>query len=147
MIQLKPVDRDNFRAVLKLSVSEDQKRFVASNAFSLAQAYAQPECTPLAVYSGDALVGFVMYAMDEEDKEYCIYRVMIAADHQGKGYGRAAMLKLIEHIREDRSHHVIYISFVPENAPARALYESLGFRPDGRIIEGEVVMMLEEQQA
>lgn len=147
MIQLKPVDRDNFKAVLKLSVSEDQKRFVASNAFSLAQAYAQPECTPLAVYSDDELVGFVMYAMDTDDKEYCIYRVMIAVEHQGKGYGRAAMARLIEHIREDRSHHVIYISFVPENAPTRTLYESLGFRPDGRIIEGEVVMMLKEEQA
>ena len=49
---------------------------------------------------------------------------------------------LISPIREDKTHHVIYISFEPENERAKRVYESLGFVPDGRMAEDEVVYML-----
>ena len=42
----------------------------------------------------------------------------------------------------DEEHQRIYISFEPENAIAKALYESLGFVPDGRVLYGEVVYYL-----
>ncbi len=142
MILLKPVDENNFEAVINLKVGEGQQKFVASNVFSVAQSKVLPECIPLAVYEEELLVGFAMYAMDREDKEYCIYRLMIDEKYQSKGYGRATMEALIKHISADKEHHVIYISFEPENKRAKALYESLGFVPDGRIIEDEVVYML-----
>lgn len=142
MILLKPVDENNFEAVINLKVCEDQQKYVASNVFSIAQSKVLPECIPLAVYEEELLVGFAMYAMDREDKEYCIYRLMIDEKYQSKGYGRATMEALIKHIRADKEHHVIYISFEPENKRAKTLYESLGFVPDGRMIEDEVVYML-----
>lgn len=142
MIQFKEIDRDNFFDVIELRVSEKQKSFIAPNVFSLAQAKAFPECICLAIYHNDTLVGFTMYCMDFEDKEYWIYRLMIDAKFQGKGYGRAAMEKLIHHIKQDKEHQVIYISFEPENSGARHLYEKLGFEPDGRVIDGEIVYKL-----
>ena len=142
MILLKPVDENNFEAVINLKVGEGQQKFVASNVFSIAQSKVLPECIPLAVYEEELLVGFAMYAMDREDKEYCIYRLMIDEKYQSKGYGRATMEALIKHISADKEHHVIYISFEPENKRAKTLYESLGFVPDGRMIEDEVVYML-----
>ena len=51
------------------------------------------------------------------------------------------MEALIKLISADKEHHIIYISFVPENKSAKALYESLGFVPDGRMVEDEVVYM------
>ncbi|MEG1811278.1 MAG: GNAT family N-acetyltransferase [Clostridia bacterium] len=143
MITLKPIDRNNFIAILKLSVSVPQQEFVASNSFSLAQSKVQPECVPLAVYDGDVPVGFVMYAMDEDDLEYWIYRVMIDKSCQSRGYGREAMRRLIALIREDTAHRIIYISFEPSNSWAMALYESMGFVPDGRIEDGEIVYRLD----
>ncbi|MEG1547327.1 MAG: GNAT family N-acetyltransferase [Clostridia bacterium] len=143
MITLKPIDRNNFIAILKLSVSVPQQEFVASNSFSLAQSKVQPECVPLAVYDGDLPVGFVMYAMDEDDLEYWIYRVMIDKSCQSRGYGREAMRRLIALIREDTAHRIIYISFEPSNSWAMALYESMGFVPDGRIEDGEIVYRLD----
>ncbi|MPM61976.1 Spermine/spermidine acetyltransferase [bioreactor metagenome] len=130
--------------MLDLRVSPEQETFVASNQYSLAQAYAQPECVPLALYAENRPVGFAMYALDEDDHQYWIYRLMIDQRHQGKGYGRAAMTLLIDRIRglSDEEHASILISFEPENQTARQLYESLGFLPDGRVMYGEVVYRL-----
>jgi diamine N-acetyltransferase len=61
MIKLKDIDADNFWEVIKLSVAEHQKGFVATNTLSIAQSKVQLECIPLAVYEDETLVGFVMY--------------------------------------------------------------------------------------
>ena len=145
MLSLVEIDRHNYLSILDLSVSEEQRSFVASNTYSLAQAYVQPECVPLALYAENKPVGFAMYCIDESDREYWIYRLMIDQRHQGRGYGRAAMLLLIDRIRSemDEEQHRIYISFEPENEVAKSLYESLGFVPDGRVEYGEIVYRLE----
>ena len=126
-------------------MSAEQRDFVASNTYSLAQAYAQPECVPLALYAENRPVGFAMYCLDRDDHEYWIYRLMIDHRHQGQGYGREAMLLLIDHIRSiaEEEHRYLFISFEPKNKIARQLYESLGFVPDGRVTYGEVVYRLE----
>lgn len=143
MITLKGIDFTNFSTIINMKVTDDQTDFVASNVYSLAQAKAIPECIPLAVYDGDTPAGFVMYAMDMDDREYWICRLMIDKPHQGKGYGGQAMQALLELIQKDSTHHLIYISFEPENHRAQALYESLGFVPDGRVCDGETVYRLE----
>ncbi len=145
MVSLVEIDRHNYLSVLDLSVSEEQRPFVASNMYSLAQAFAQPECVPLALYAENKPVGFAMYCIDENDREYWIYRLMIDQRHQRRGYGRAAMLLLINRIRSemDENRHRIFISFEPENEAAKMLYESLGFVPDGRVEYGEIVYRLE----
>ncbi len=145
MLSLVEIDRHNYLSILDLSVSEEQRSFVASNTYSLAQAYVQPECVPLALYAENKPVGFAMYCIDESDREYWIYRLMIDQRHQGRGYGRAAMLLLIDRIRSemDENRHRIFISFEPENEIAKSLYESLGFEPDGRVEYGEIVYRLE----
>ena len=145
MLSLVEIDRHNYLSILDLSVSEEQRSFVASNTYSLAQAFVQPECVPLALYAENKPVGFAMYCIDESDREYWIYRLMIDQRHQGRGYGRAAMLLLIDRIRSemDEEQHRIYISFEPENEVAKSLYESLGFVPDRRMEYGEIVYRLD----
>ena len=144
MLRLVEIDRYNYLPVLDLRVSLEQESLVASNQYSLAQAYAQPECVPLALYAENKPVGFAMYALDEDDHQYWIYRLMIDQRHQHKGYGRAAMELLIDRIRglSDEEHTCVLISFEPENQIAKRLYESLGFVSDGRIMYGEVVYRL-----
>ena len=41
-VTLKDIDRENFRAAVKLEVNEDQKNFVAPNVFSIAQSKVEP---------------------------------------------------------------------------------------------------------
>ncbi len=143
-VTLRRIDGSNLHQIIALKVRPEQQAFVASNVYSLAQAYAEPCCEPLAVYAGDTPVGFVMTALDEQDGEYWIYRLMIAESEQGKGYGRAAMAQVIARLRK---HHperkVLYISFEPQNEAARRLYASLGFAPDGRMDDdGEEIYRL-----
>ncbi|WMM23382.1 GNAT family N-acetyltransferase [Tissierella sp. MB52-C2] len=143
MLKLIDVDSENFWEIIKLKVTKEQEEFVASNTFSIAQSKVQPECIPLAIYMDETPIGFLMYCMDSIDNEYWIYRVMIDTKYQSKGYGRQAMELLINRIKEDKEHRVIYISFEPENQWAKSMYESMGFTPDGRIVEGEIVYKLE----
>jgi len=142
MVILKEIDRNNFHDVLNLEVFDEQKDFVASNCYSLAQAKAQPECIPLAVYNDDTLVGFVMYCMDFEDSEYWVYRLLIDKKYQKRGFGREAMQCVLSILQQDKEHTKVYISFEPKNVSAKGLYESLGFTPDGRIIDDEIVYCL-----
>ena len=142
MIRLRPVDKYNFVRVLKLELAKEQEDFVTSNAFSLSQAYVMPECRPFALYSGMDPVGFVMYTLDEDDREYWIYRLMIDRREQRKGYGREGLRETLKQIRREApDRKVVYISVDPANTVARRLYESEGFVPDGRVVDGEDVLM------
>lgn len=143
MVRLTEVTADNWYQVAKLKFADSQKGFVALNSFSLAQAHYMPHCMPLAVYDDDTLVGFCMYGLDPEDGQYWIMRLMVDEKFQSRGYGRKAMELVLGIIRKDACRHAVYLSSEPENAWGKALYESLGFIPDGRVIDGEIVYKLE----
>ena len=49
---------------------------------------------------------------------------------------------VLERIRQDKAHHRVYLSCNPDNAWGQALYERVGFRPDGRMVHGEIVYQL-----
>lgn len=142
MITLREITPDNWLTCIGLSVREGQRDFVASNVFSLAQAKVFPSCVPLAIYRDEEMVGFAMYGIDPEDGEMWISRLMIDQKHQGCGYGKLAMLQLLDMFRQDTACHAVFLSFEPENTGAEALYTALGFEPTGQIIEGERVMKL-----
>ena len=141
-INLKPVTRENFDDILGLKLTEIQKGFVASNVYSIAQSKVEPECVPLAIYAQTTVIGFAMYALDRNDNNYWIYRLMIDLNHQGKGYGRAAVKALVEKIRRLPGCNKILISAAPENDVALTLYRSEGFADTGQMIDGEVVLCL-----
>jgi diamine N-acetyltransferase len=127
-----------------LKVAPEQERFVASNAFSLAQSKYEPELIPQGIYDGETMVGFLMYRPADFGlaKVWLIYRLMVGKDYQGKGYGRAGMECLLERLRAIPGYNAVLISFVPDNDAARKLYASLGFEDTGEIEDGEIVYRL-----
>lgn len=142
-IALQEITADTWRQCARLKVRSDQENFVAPNISSLAQSKYEPGLLPLAVYDGETMVGFVMYnEQPYEPGKYFIYRVMVGAEFQSKGYGRAAMRALIERMKALPNCQEIVLSYEPENTVAERLYESLGFRKTGEIFEGEVVSSL-----
>jgi diamine N-acetyltransferase len=142
-ITLQEITSKNWRNCVRLKVRSDQENFVASNVYSLAQSKYEPGLVPLAVYDGETMVGFVMYSEQPfEPGKYFIYRVMVGAEFQGKGYGRATMQTLIERIKKLPNCQEIALSYEPENEVAERLYESLGFRKTGEVLEEEVVSSL-----
>jgi diamine N-acetyltransferase len=142
-VTLREITPENFSAVINLDVAGDQKLFVAPNVKSIAQAKIYPTAVPLAVYNEDEPVGFVMYAYSRDDEKYYLVRLMIDAQYQGKGYGKAATLEVIRRMSEIEDCSSIYLSFVPENTGAEKLYSSVGFERTGETSEaGEIVMRL-----
>jgi len=139
-VTLIPIDAAGRTAVLGLHVSPDQDDFVASNAESLDEADENPECFPLAIAAGGLVVGFAMYALDSDDDNYWIYRLMIDHRYQGRGFGRAALRALIARLSALAGCDAIYLGVAPENVVAAELYVGEGFAPTGEMFEGEIVM-------
>ncbi len=139
-VELRPITRENFFPVTRLKVAEDQQTFVATNVMSLAQAWLYPDWHPQAIYTGEELVGFVMWGFDPQDepREYWVIRLMVDVQFQGRGYGTAALEIAIEQIRAAGAE-AVFISFEPENVRAEAIYRRLGFEDTGRVESGEVV--------
>ncbi|HEY8559363.1 MAG TPA: GNAT family N-acetyltransferase [Pyrinomonadaceae bacterium] len=142
-ITLREITPANFKECINLKVGAAQSAFVASNLMSIAQSKIYPTYNPAAVYAGDEMVGFAMFGLDEDDGRYYLGRIMIDERCQGKGYGRAAVLAVIEKLRENPDCRAIYLSFVPGNTSAETLYKSVGFEATGEINEGEIVMRLD----
>ena len=89
-------------------------------------------------------VGFLMYDVSDEGKkrEASIYRFMIDRRHQGKGYGRAALVLALEEIRAIPKVRKVSISYMPDNKVAKAFYASLGFVEAGVDEDGEMMAEL-----
>jgi len=144
MIALKKVDEDNFRKVVGIKLNEVQSKFVATNVYSIAQAWIYPEVArPFAIYNDEEVIGFMMIAWDEEEREASIWRFMIAEEHQNKGYGRKAMECALNIIKESNKFDYVSHDYVPGNDAGKHLYESLGFKETGEIEDGEIVMKLD----
>jgi len=137
-VSLRVVDDDNVKAVMDLSVSDDQTGFVAPNVVSLAQAFATTKVWVRAVYADDEPVGFVMLSDDEEKPRYYLWRFMIDARFQGKGYGKAAMALVEDYVRTRPQGDRLYLSYVPEDGGPGPFYHSLGFEETG-VVHGDEV--------
>lgn len=141
-IKLKKVTADNWEAVAGLKLTEDQEDLVAPNVYSIAESKFNPQAIPLAIYAGRKPVGFIMYEPcvdDDRPHEYLIYRFMIDRRHQSKGYGRLALQKVIDDIKEDPAWARIRICYMPENKAAKKFYGSLGFNEVGIDEDDEII--------
>jgi diamine N-acetyltransferase len=142
LLHLKPITKDNWLKAISLRVREDQKKFVATNAVSLAQLNFLEKFHAKGIYHDEEMIGFTLFGIDEDDHEYWIYRMMIDQKHQGKGYGKEAVQLVVDDIRkmkEDR-HQTITLSYEPTNEHAKRVYEKMGFQEiDGLIIGDEQV--------
>lgn len=136
-VTLQEVTADTFRTIAKLSVADDQKNFVAPNAFSIAEASFSDEAWFRAIYADETPVGFVMLFENHEKAEYGLWRFMIDQEHQGKGYGRAALQVIIDRIKSHPNATKMDLHVVPENSDAIKLYTSMGFKPTGKVEWGE----------
>ncbi|MCD8490366.1 MAG: GNAT family N-acetyltransferase [Desertifilum sp.] len=141
LIELREITQENWLDCVSLELKKEQKTYVASNAFSLAQASYEPNCWPLAVYHQTTMVGFVMCGRNDRE-QYWILRLMVDYRYQGRGYGKAALESAIAFLQTQPDCHDIFIDYVEGNTLAQKLYRSLGFVPTGEKIDREIVMRL-----
>ena len=148
LVTLREITSETVIPVIRLSVAESQKGFVAPNSVSLAQALFAPEAWYRAIYFSDELVGFVMLEDESlrspppENPNVFLWRFMIDAKFQGRGIGRAALLRVIEHARAKGLFQTLETSYVPGPGCPEPFYICLGFRHTGRVDEDEIVLEL-----
>jgi diamine N-acetyltransferase len=139
-VRLKDVTAKNWRAIARLELAPDQVDLVADNLHSIAESKFDHDACPRAIYADGEPVGFLMY--DASEREALIYRFMIDRRHQGKGYGRAALIAALDEIRAHPKVRKAVISYMPDNKVAKAFYASLGFVETGLDEDGEMMAKL-----
>jgi diamine N-acetyltransferase len=148
MITLEPLSEKNISAVTRLEVAFDQAGFVAPNVFSIAESKAFGYLVPRVLCRNREAIGFALYGQDPKSERYYIVRLMIGASFQGQGFGREAVRLLVAEIQARNGRPCgVYLSVVPDNARAVALYEGLGFEATGEVDDGEVVYHLDVKKA
>jgi diamine N-acetyltransferase len=147
-VALREIDGSTVRAICDLEVAASQRGLVAPNAVSIAEAHFEPAAWFRAIHADDVPVGFAMIydptralAPESPDIAY-LWRFMIAAGHQSRGYGEAALRLLIAHVRTLAGVTRFRTSYVPAPGNAGPLYERVGFRATGEVDDGEIVMEL-----
>lgn len=149
-VTLQPVTAENWEALIKLKVREEQANFVASNLYSIAESQfgfedeGHWDFYPFGAYVDDEPVGFVMYCLNFGHSRFqaFIMRLMVDEKFQGKGYGRAIMKQVLDVFRANGKIKVAGISYEPHNETARKLYASLGFVEPGETMDGETLALL-----
>ncbi|OMG00175.1 spermidine acetyltransferase [Paenibacillus sp. FSL R7-0333] len=148
VIELRPVTAENWYDCTLLKVKpEQQSVFPAPVVNWIAEAKFVQEFELLAIYSGAVVVGFIVFCTTPDEEGNCwIPALMIDEHHQGQGYARQAMVKLIQHMRNEGCSRLM-IGHRPDNRIAGMLYESLGFQKvSEELYDGEVVRCLELNQ-
>ncbi|WP_282609433.1 GNAT family N-acetyltransferase [Pelagibius sp. Alg239-R121] len=148
-LRLELLDRSNWRQALEVRTRPDQLAFVADHEpvalVILAKCYLCPggfRWRPFGILSGDSMVGIVALA-DRADR--CeLYHLVIHQSRQRQGYGKAALIAIVDLIRRELPDcKVLSLTVNPRNAAAEALYRAAGFQTSGEHRDGEAVWRLE----
>ena len=148
IVTLREITEETVVSICKLSdtLSALQKKMVAPNAQSIAQAHYNKYFWFRAIYADETPVGFIMLYDNPEEQKYFLWRLMIAGPCQGLGYGKKAVQLLIEYVRTRPGARVLLVSCEEGEASPEGFYAKLGFRRTGEMLDDEVVMSLALEQ-
>jgi histidinol dehydrogenase len=143
---VRPVDKDNLEAVLRLKVAAGQQAFVAPVDRSLAQVAYEPAGRALAMFDGDTAVGMMLLYDARQDQkkpaeQLYVWRLLVDARHQKRGYGRLAMQWVVAEAQRMGMNEV-GLSHVGKDGHAGPFYTKLGFSYTGEVDDGELKMLM-----
>ena len=151
-INLRILTKLNFYEVMKLEVLPDQRKFVAPNSQSIAEANYNDSSWMRGIYLDKNPVGFILVEDPVTGEEgegakynglYFLWRFMIDQRYQGKGYGSKALDLLCEYVRSRPNSNFLYSSCIPGEYSAEKFYLHYGFQKTGEKIGNEIELRLE----
>ena len=148
--RLEEITTRNLDAALGIRIRPDQEHAVEPVAYSLAEAYVRPPgvAWPRLIVDEGRPVGFLMAFLDIDwnrdgtDFRSGLWRLNIAAEEQGRGYGRFAVESVAAEIRR-RDGKQLYVTWHPGPDGPEGFYLGLGFRVTGEQSGGQTVGVLE----
>ena len=138
-VSLREVTAETVRTICELRPRPPGDKYVAPNAVSIAEACFDPTAWYRAVYANDEPVGFVMLEDDIANREYFLWRLMIAEGHERKGYGRRVVDLLCDYVRTRPGATELLTSWGPGDDGPERFYRRIGFEPTGEVDDGEIV--------
>ena len=140
-VSLREITRQNIKAVLELRVRTKQKKvYPRSNGYSIAEGSFPPDDDPVwmrVIYAGDIPVGFIMTSEAPNRGDYFLWRLMVDAKHQGKGYGFRAVELLIKRLKTSPTAKKLVTSHLKGDGDAGPFYQKIGFTYTGEILHGQ----------
>jgi diamine N-acetyltransferase len=148
--RLEEVTPSTFETAVGIRVRPGQEHAVSPVVQSLAEAYVHPAgvAWPRLIVEEDRAVGFLMAFLDIDwygdgsVRRSGLWRLNIAAEEQGKGYGRFAVDAVATEIRR-RGGTRLYVTWHPGPDGPEEFYLRLGFRKNGETSGGQTVGVLE----
>lgn len=150
MIRLDKLSKKNFASCVDLydTLDEVQKKHVAPNVLSLAQAYLYQDIAwPRVIMSNNNVIGFLMLELEtKEIPEYnqpghYLWRFMIGKLYQGKGYGKRALQLVVEKCKKEGMKS-LYVSCGMDTKMPYDFYIKNGFKDTGWDQDGERYLKL-----
>ncbi len=138
MIKLIDVTEDNWLEVASLSVSEEQRKYLANPIGILARGYVYRNCNAniFAVSNGEAIVGVALVReFTDEPLGYELQQFMIDQKYQGKGYGSEALQLILNELRKENHFDHVEVCVKKDDTVAIHVYEKLGFVDSGYVDE------------
>lgn len=126
-ISFRDINDTNEDIVRKIELKPEQEGFIETVDECLKEANTYKEWNPVAIYYGEEIIGFAMYGSFGPNKHTWIDRIMIDGKYQGKGFGKNAIISLIDIVSKKYGVNTIYLSIIEGNAVAYNLYKSIGF--------------------
>lgn len=115
---------------IKVGVLPSQREFVATEDM-IAKSLQKENVIGYDIFDGEQLVGFAMLRKyeDEDTGETCwfLWEYAVDAAQQGRGYGKKALLELIDLMRREFDMRIMTTTYIWGNEVAKSLYESVGF--------------------
>ncbi|WP_170419099.1 GNAT family N-acetyltransferase [Ruegeria atlantica] len=151
MVEFTFLSQETLRPLAALSVREDQTGFVATNLMTMAQSIFEAGSEIYGIWDGGEAVGLIAIIdmshpdadLDDEDDPDGVYiwRLMVDQSRQGQGYGKAA-LEFAKSVALEKGRANLVISVVDAPGSALPLYQSFGLVPTGRLVDGEVELIM-----
>lgn len=136
MLRLIKINENNWIDAARLSVREDQQRFLDSPIGIIARgyAYASSNAKVIGIADDDRIVGLALVKdMDEEPACYDLQQFMIDRRFQNKGYGTQALEQILLQLRKEGKYDCAEVCVNKDDAPALRLYEKTGFKDTGYV--------------
>ena len=147
-VKLKPIDQSNGEECANLKVNPSQEDALPSNLYSIAELNFYPQTKAFAIInSQEKIVGFATFGTPTGEQVPKIFRLMIGEQHQGNGYGKAALVTIAERIFADNQSAEIRVCYHPHREKLKKFYGSIGFKereilPCKRRKEGKMLAVL-----
>jgi len=127
MLTYEKVSLKNINAFLSLEITPEQKKLMStSNLRTLWTSMRIGYSELYLIRNGTEAVGYILLYPCPKIMKYNIGRLYIDKKHQGKGYGKSALLWGIEKLKEKGAPRIL-LSVHPDNTTARKMYENVGF--------------------